>query len=164
MHGAGPRVPPSGGRDPSGGSAVTPEEHVAVVRRLIDDCVNTHRADLLDQHVSQDVRVHAATPGESPDTVGIDQLGTAFHALRAVLGDLHVTVEDVVAAGDRVAVRWTAEGVHVGELAGVPATGRRVRWGGIDVYRLDGGLIAEWWRNDDHAGLVAQLTAAEAPA
>jgi steroid delta-isomerase-like uncharacterized protein len=143
---------------------VTPEEHVAVVRRLIDDCVNTHRADLLDQHVSQDVRVHAATPGASPDTVGIDQLGAAFRAFRAVLGDLHITVEDVVAAGDRVAVRWTAEGVHVGELAGIPATGRRVRWGGIDVYRLDGGRIAEWWRNDDHAGLVAQLTATEAPA
>ena len=139
---------------------MTPDEHVTVVRRLIDECVNTHRADLLDDTVAPDVRVHPATPGAAPDTVGIEDLRAAFHGFRVVFGDLHITVDDVVAAGDRVAVRWTAEGVHVGELAGIPATGRQVRWGGIDLYRLDGGKIAEWWRNDDHAGLLSQLTAA----
>ncbi|WP_369136945.1 ester cyclase [Modestobacter versicolor] len=138
---------------------MTPEENVAAVRRLVDTCVNAHRADLLDDHVNADVRVHAATPGDSPETVGIEELRAAFRGLRTVLGDLHVTVDDVVAAGDRVVVRWTATGVHTGELAGVPATGRPVRWGGTDVYRLDDGRIAEWWRNDDQAGLLAQLTA-----
>jgi steroid delta-isomerase-like uncharacterized protein len=142
---------------------VTPEEDVAVVRRFVDECVNTHRADLLDDYVTAEVRVHPATPGTSPDTAGVEELRTAFHGFRTVFPDLHVTLEDVVAAGDRVAVRWTGEGTHAGELAGVPASGRRVRWGGIDLYRLDGGRIAEWWRNDDQAGLLAQLTAVRAP-
>jgi len=140
---------------------VTADEHVAVVRRLIEECVNVHRADLLDQYVTDDLRVHPGTPGASPDTVGVEELRTAFHGFRTVFPDLHVTIEDVVAAGDRVVVRWTGEGTHAGELAGVAATGRPVRWGGIDVYRLAGGRIAEWWRNDDQAGLLAQLTAPE---
>jgi predicted ester cyclase len=138
---------------------MTPDEHVDVVHRFIGTCVNAHRADLLDDHVRRDVRVHPATPGAAPDTVGVEELRAAFRGLRAVLGDLHVTVDDVVAAGDRVAVRWTATAVHTGELAGVPPTGRHVRWGGIDLYRFDDGRIAEWWRNDDQAGLLSQLTA-----
>jgi steroid delta-isomerase-like uncharacterized protein len=137
---------------------VTPEEDVTAVRRLIDECVNTHRADLLDAHVTADVRVHAATPGGAPDTEGVEELRTAFSSFRSVFPDLHITVEDVVSDGDRVALRWTAQGTHAGELAGVPATGRAVRWGGIDVYRFDRGRIAEWWRNDDQAGLLAQVT------
>jgi predicted ester cyclase len=141
---------------------VTPEENAAVVRRLIEECVNAHRADLLDDYMTADVRVHAATPGTSPETAGIEELRTAFQGLRTVFPDLHVTVEDVVAAGDRVALRWTGEGTHAGELAGVAGTGRPVRWGGIDLYRFDGGRIAEWWRNDDQAGLLAQLTGSPA--
>jgi steroid delta-isomerase-like uncharacterized protein len=136
---------------------MTPEEDV--VRRLIEECVNVHRAERMDAYVTPDVRVHAATPGATPDTAGIDELRTSFAGFRAVFPDLHITVEDVVAAGDRVALRWTAKGTHAGELAGIAGTGRQVRWGGIDVYRLDGGRIAEWWRNDDQAGLLAQLTA-----
>ena len=138
---------------------MTPEQNVAVVRRLVEECVNTHRADLLDRYVTTDVRVHAATPGSSPDTAGIDELRTAFHGIRVVFPDLHVSIEDAVASGDRVAVRWTGEGTHTGELAGIPGTGRAARWGGIDLYRFDDGRIAEWWRNDDHAGLLGRLTA-----
>ena len=136
---------------------MTPEQHVGVVRAFLADCVNTHRAELIDDYVTADVRVHAATPGAAPDTAGVEELRASFAGFRAVFPDLHVTVEDVVAAGDRVALRWTAEGTHAGELAGVPATGRAVRWGGIDVYRFADGRIAEWWRNDDHAGLLAQV-------
>jgi predicted ester cyclase len=46
---------------------------------------------------------HPATPGRSPDTAGIEGLRTAFHGFRTVFPDLHITIEDLVAAGDRVA-------------------------------------------------------------
>jgi predicted ester cyclase len=128
-----------------------------VVRRMVDECVNRHRPELLDRFVDPGVRVHPGTPDAAPDSEGIDELRVAFQRFRATFPDLHVSVEQVLAEGDSVAARWTATGTHSGALAGIEPTGRRVRWGGIDVYRLAGGRVVEWWRNDDVVGLMRQL-------
>jgi predicted ester cyclase len=133
------------------------EENKDVVRRLVQDCVNAHRAELLEQFVGADVRVHPGTPGATPDTVGLDQLRTSFHGFRTTFPDLHITLDQLLAEDDLVAARWTGSGTHSGVLAGIGPTGTRVRWGGTDVYRLAGGTIVEWWRNDDFVWLLHQL-------
>ena len=133
------------------------QDNKDVVRRLVDECVNRDRPDLLDGYTAPDVRVHPGTPGSAPDTEGIDELRTAFGRFHTTFPDLHVSLDQLVAEGDLVAARWTATGTHSAELAGVPATGRAVRWGGTDVYRIADGRVAEWWRNDDMVGLLAQL-------
>lgn len=127
------------------------------VRRLIDECVNANRPDTLDIVVDQDVRIHPGTPGAVPDTEGIEELRVAFGRFHDAFPDLHIALDDVIEAADRVAARWTATGTHHGNLAGIPATGRSVRWGGIDIYQLQDGKIVEWWRNDDFVGLLQQL-------
>jgi predicted ester cyclase len=133
------------------------ETNKDVVRRMVDECVNEHREELLGQFVAVDVRVHPGTPGAAPDAEGMDALRTAFRGFRVTFPDLRITLEQMVAEGDLDATRWTATGTHSAELAGIPATGRPVRWGGTDLYRLAGGLIAEWWRNDDVTELLRQL-------
>ena len=130
-----------------------------VVRRLVTECVNSDRADLLDRYAAPDVRVHPATPGSAPDSEGIGELRAAFRGFHATFPDLHVDLDALIAEDDLVAARWTATGTHSAELAGVPATGRAVRWSGTDVYRVTDGVVAEWWRNDDLTGLLAQLGA-----
>lgn len=100
------------------------------------------------------ILAHRARPR---DTVGIEELRAASERFHEAFPDLHIALDDVIAAGDRVAARWTATGTHRGELAGISATGRQVRWGGIDVYRFADGKIVEWWRNDDFAWLLQQL-------
>ncbi|MGY1836422.1 ester cyclase [Blastococcus sp. SYSU DS0510] len=132
-------------------------ENKELVRRMVDECVNTHRADLLDRFVTADVRVHAGTPGAAPATEGLQQLRESFSRFRTALPDLHVHLDDVLAEGDRVAVRWTGSGTHSGALAGVAPTGTPVRWGGTDLYRIAGDKVAEWWRNDDMVWLLHQL-------
>jgi steroid delta-isomerase-like uncharacterized protein len=132
-------------------------ENEKLVRRLVEESVNANRPELLEWMVARDVRVHPGTPGAAPDTDGIEELKEAFKRFHVAIPDLHIALDDVIAAGDRVATRWTATGTHQGELAGIPATGRTVRWGGIDVYRVNDGLIVEWWRNDDFIGLLHQL-------
>lgn len=127
------------------------------VRRLVDESVNANQPDFLASVIARDVRIYPGTPGAAPDTEGIEELKVAFRRFHDAFPDLHIALDDVIAAGDRVATRWTATGTHRGELAGISATGRSVRWGGIDVYRFDEGLIVEWWRNDDFVGLLHQL-------
>ena len=134
------------------------EDLKAVVRALVDECVNRDRADLLERYVAADVRVHPGTPGSAPDTQGIDELRTAFRRFHTALPDLHVVLDEVIAEGDLVVTRWTATGTHSAELAGVPATGRPVRWSGTDVYRIADGRVAEWWRNEDSTWLLAQIS------
>lgn len=70
-----------------------------------------------------------------------------------------VTVEDLIAEGDKVAARVTTRGTHTGELMGLPPTGRRVEWSGISMTRHADGRIAEQWGEFDALGLLQQLGA-----
>lgn len=69
----------------------------------------------------------------------------------------HFTVEDLIAEGDRVVVRWTNAGTHVGDFAGIPATGRPFTIAGIDIYRVAGGQLCEHWHVIDQLGMLGQL-------
>jgi steroid delta-isomerase-like uncharacterized protein len=73
---------------------------------------------------------------------------------RRAFPDLSFTVHDAVAAGDRVAVRWDAEGTHSGDLRGLPATGRRLRFAGQTFYELRDGQVAGHWQVVDRLGFI----------
>ncbi len=70
---------------------------------------------------------------------------------------IRFTVEQVVAEGDLVAVRWTGRGIHRGEWQGVAATGRPMTDTGINLYRIGCGRIVEGWSEPDAVGLLQQI-------
>jgi predicted ester cyclase len=70
-----------------------------------------------------------------------------------------MTIEDMVAEGDRVATRKTFRGTHQGELMGIPSTGKVVAIGLIDIVRLVDGKVVESWSAADDLGLLRQLGA-----
>jgi predicted ester cyclase len=133
------------------------EENKDVVRRLVEECINPYRPELLDRFVGEGLRAHPGTPGSAPDTAGIEELRAAVHRIRTTFPDLHIELDQLVAEGDLVAARWTATATHAGDLAGIAPTGNAVRWDGTDLYRLADGKIVEWWRNDDFVWLLHQL-------
>jgi predicted ester cyclase len=133
------------------------QENRAVVRGLVEECINPYRPDLLERFVGEGIRAHPGTPGTAPDTEGLGQLREAVHRIRGVFPDLRIELEQLVAEDDLVSARWTATGTHSGELAGIAPTGKAVRWAGTDVYRLADGKVVEWWRNDDFVWLLHQL-------
>lgn len=73
---------------------------------------------------------------------GARQLATE---MRAIFPDMMITHEDTVAAGDKVAIRWTSRGTHQGDFLDVPATGKEIHSRGIDIFHLRDGKIAEVW-------------------
>ena len=81
-----------------------------------------------------------------------------FEMMRRAFPDLQAHVEDVVAAGDRVAVRLRFRGTHAGDFLGIPATGRAIDYVSHEFYRIAGGLIAEEWICSDTATLFGQLS------
>ncbi len=90
---------------------------------------------------------------------GVAGTGGFIQTLRSALPDLQVTAEDMFGAGDRVAVRIRITGTHTAAVFGIPATGRRVEFGGINIYDLEGGKIAETWQLPDVWGFMSQVGA-----
>lgn len=82
---------------------------------------------------------------------------------RTTFADFQITVEDLVAAEDRVAGRITMRGTHRGALAGLPPTGKSVEFSGMFVRRLAGGQFVEDWGLTDLFGLLRQIGAIPMP-
>lgn len=98
--------------------------------------------------------------------LGYDQMRQTYEMVSAALPDLTFTsdMDLIVAAGDKVVVYGTVSGTHTGApLFGVPATGKRLAWTGIDISRVQNGKITERWLNADILGLVQQLGLFPAP-
>jgi len=101
----------------------------------------------------------------SPDYVGPqgDKGPAGFRAvivgLRNAFPDIHYTIDDVLADGDRVAVRWHWTGTHKGPFRGFPATGHAVSNPGLGIFRLAGGKIVAATLETDRLGFLEQVGA-----
>ena len=122
----------------------------AAVRRFVEEVLGHGDFAALNALTAPDCADHAA----AADPAAIAQFLVPW---RAAFPDLAIAVEDLVAAGDRVAARWTLRGTHRGAFLGVSPTGRRVTVAGTEFYRLAGGKIVERWAVVDTDGLLRQL-------
>lgn len=123
-----------------------------LVRRLID-AINRQDYDALQDLVAPDYVYR--TPGEELRGVGALQgLLTAYHR---GFPDLELVIDDMFGARDRVATAFTFNGTHLGELMGVPATGRRVSVHGAIHSRVKAGRLVEEWELLDLAAMFQQL-------
>lgn len=108
----------------------------------------------LESLFAEDVVDHNAFPGQVPGRAGIEQTLIAY---RTAFPDLTLTNEDIIIGEDRVVLRWTARGTHQGELNGLPATGAAVTMTGIDILRVEDGLVVERWGEFNGMDLMQQL-------
>ncbi|MGW1164342.1 ester cyclase [Streptomyces sp. NPDC002550] len=109
---------------------------------------------MIDELVAPDVLFHAPVP---MGMTGVQALKQVWTVLFRAFPDIHVTVEDVIAEGDKVVARNTVTGTHRGEYRGMPPTGRSVTYGEIFVFRFEGGRIAEIWGVVDVFAQLRQL-------
>lgn len=136
------------------------EENKALVRRFIDEVVRKGNAAAADQFIAADFLDHNPFPGQPPGLVGFRQSTTRF---ASAFPDADITVEDMIAEGDKVVVRQTIRGTHTGEFMGIPPTGKRVTMTGIHIARVAGSKIVENWANWDALGVMRQLGAVPPP-
>ena len=125
----------------------------AVVRRFYEEMNNGRRNELASElftadHVMHDPQVPTGVgPAGMAETVAVYQVGV----------DGHWGIEEMFSAGDRVVVRWTGSGTHVGEVNGIPPTGNKIRVDAITIHRMSDGKIAETWEVWDTLGFLQQL-------
>jgi steroid delta-isomerase-like uncharacterized protein len=130
-------------------------------RRLLEQSFNEGNFELIDELVAPDAINHdPATPLELRNARGPEVLKRMASMYRTAFPDLQITVDDVIAADDKVVLRWHSEGTHRGELAGLAPTGARGSVTGISIDRWKDGKLVEAWAEWDNLGLARQLGAA----
>ena len=130
------------------------EESKAIVRRFWG-VWEEDNFDLVDEVLAPDYLNHTpASPDQPTGPEGVKEVVSMF---RIAMPDLKVVIEDMIAEGDKVAVRYTLEGTHEGELFGVPPTGQRLSIKSISVERVSDGKIREHWRITDGLDMMQQL-------
>jgi steroid delta-isomerase-like uncharacterized protein len=116
---------------------------------------------LVDELVAPDYVNHS--PGIPDQPEGPEGIKVLVSMIRGGMLDLRVVIDDMIAEGDRVAVRYTIEGTHEGELFGVPPTGRRLSIESCTVEQVSDGKIREHWRVTDTLDMMQQLGAIPTP-
>ena len=140
------------------------EENKAIARRFVEvlqEFFRTGDADLMDSVLAENVVQHiSGMPPEAQSLEGFKQL---LPTLRQAFPDALFEVEDLVAEGDKVALRvsWTAS--HQGEFFGIPPTGTRATVTEMHMFRIDDGKVVERWGEWDALGLMQQLGAVPPP-
>ncbi|MFN8485233.1 MAG: ester cyclase [Anaerolineae bacterium] len=130
------------------------EQNKAVVRRMVE-VSNQRNLDALDELVATDFVNHAPDAGEIP--AGAEGLKQFSRMLMSAFPDSDWGIDDLIAEGDKVVMRWTSHGTHQGEAWGIPATRRPIVVTGISIYRVVDGKLAEAWQEVDMIGLMQQL-------
>jgi steroid delta-isomerase-like uncharacterized protein len=126
------------------------ETNKRVVHRLYDEMVNPGTLDKLGEVISDDL--------VGPDgSRGPAAFAATMTRLRGALPDLHYTLEDVIAEGDRVAVRWTLRGTHTGELRGLAPSGKKIVNNGFAIFRFAGGKITHATVDTDRLGFLMAI-------
>jgi len=136
---------------------MTLEENKAIVRSWFH-AFNGRDLGAADRIFAPQYTLHE--PGLPPNfPKGPEGLRAFAGGLLRAFPDWHATIEDVIAEGDRVVLRFTEEGTHQAQFGHIPATGKKVKIGGVSIFRMAGGMIAEEWEFADSLGLLQQIGA-----
>ena len=127
------------------------EEHKAIIRRFVEEPWNKGNFAVFDEVLAPDYVLH-------PDG-NRQALESAITQFRTAFPDLHMTVEEMIAEGDKVAYRWTARGTHQGEFEGIAPTGKPIQGAGITILRFANGKIVEDRFEAGGPSIQEQLTA-----
>ena len=136
------------------------DENKALVRRIPEEIWSKGDMAAADAILSGDFVNHNPAFGHAPTRDGYKQTVLQF---RQAFPDLTMTVEDLLAEGDKATVRFRARGIHLGPFGAFPPSGRTVDFTGTGTCRIEEGQIADLWVNGDLLGLMQQLGAAITP-
>ena len=148
------------GDSASSDTDATTKANLQVVSRFIEEFKNKANQEIVDELMSPDFVHHLTDPRLPEGREAIKLLG---QSIVAGFPDVHASVQDLLADGDKVIERTQTSATHTGEFNGIPPTGRQVGWTEMHIYRLEGGKIVEMWSEIDLLGLLVQLGAIPGP-
>ena len=130
------------------------EENKAIVRRIWEEVLNKQNLALVDELIDTNYVYHGPGGQEVKGPEGLKQVFTMY---LTAFPDLHFTIEDMVAEGDKVVCRVTLRGTHKGDLMGIAPTGKQVTGTRTVIHRIVGGKEVEGWDCADTLSMLQQM-------
>jgi len=130
------------------------EQNKSIVRRWVEEGWNKGNLAVIDQVYAPNFVQHEPSPMQVTSSEALKQYVGGY---LAAFPDLHFTIDDLVAEGDKVVWRFTSTGTQTGPFIGMPATGKTGNITGLVMFRLENSRIVEGWVNIDTLGLLQQL-------
>jgi steroid delta-isomerase-like uncharacterized protein len=130
------------------------EQNKSIVRRWVEEGWNKGNPAVADQLYAPDYVQHEPAPAPVTSREALKQYMADY---LTAFPDLHFTLDDLVAEGDRVVWRFSSTGTHRGAFMGIPSTGKTGNITGMVMFRLENSRIVEGWVNIDTLGLLQQL-------
>jgi steroid delta-isomerase-like uncharacterized protein len=132
------------------------DQNKALARRYVEEIWNQGNLSVIDELVAPNANFHdPSVPGGK--FTGPEGMRQFVQIYRGAFPDVHLTINDVIAEGDKVVIRWTATGTHKGELMGIAPTGKRVTVTGCDIDVYQSGKVVEVWASYDMLGMLQAL-------
>lgn len=129
------------------------EKNKAIVHSLLEGSYNQGNLDIIGEVCAADY----TWPMDHPQVHNSEEMKEHVAGVRMAFPDIHITAEDMIAEGNKVATRWTIVGTQKGELMGIPPTNAQVTFTGILISLIADSKIAGDWENFDALGLMQQL-------
>jgi predicted SnoaL-like aldol condensation-catalyzing enzyme len=120
------------------------QKNKALVRWWYEEVWGKGNLAAVDEFMAPNYVEHPSLPGLPPGPEGLKQTLAAY---RTASPDLQNTLDDIFVEGDRVALRWSASGTHLGDWLGIPPTGNHFTMSGISVLRIAEGKAVEGWNS-----------------
>ena len=131
------------------------EENKALVRRFYDGVTNGRNVAVLDELLAPNFEGFAVEGSDNGQNR--EEFKHMLSMMLNAFPDRHQIIHDWVAEHDKVVTRWTVQGTHQGEFAGIAPTGKRVKFSGMDIFRVVDGKIVEVWAEVDMLDVRQQL-------
>jgi steroid delta-isomerase-like uncharacterized protein len=129
--------------------------HKKLVRRFTEVAWNDGNLDAIDEFVADEfIGYDPSLPEPMHGPAGVREYVEMY---RSAFPDIHITIEDMIAGDDQVAVRWTGAGTHEGELMGIDPTETAVEVMGLSFKRIADGTFVEEWRVLDTLGMLHEI-------
>ncbi len=140
--------------------AALSHSNVETVRALIADFFNSHNADAAAEFFAEDFWW---TGGSVGVVEGRETYQVVMRQFWRGIPDARAIEEDLLEAGDAVVARFTVEGTHQGDLWGLPASGKPLRWQAVMIYKFRDGKVCQQWAAEDWAAILTQIGAIVPP-
>jgi steroid delta-isomerase-like uncharacterized protein len=135
------------------------EANKALIRHWFEEVWNKGRPDAIGEMLAEDAVVHGLSDDAAKPLKGPAGFLPFHGQFREAFPNIDVVVEDVIAEGDKVAVRCSVRGKHEGDSLGFKASGTTAEFDGIAIVRVRDGRIVEAWNNFDFMKMYRQLGA-----
>jgi len=126
-------------------------------QRYFDEVTNKGNLDLVDEMFAPNYAHHDPANPDPGHVGGVEDVKFHLSALRRAFPDITFRVDDMIAQGDDIVVRWTADCTHTGDYFGIPPTNKSATITGMNTWHMADGKAAEGWVNRDDIGLLQQL-------